>query len=279
MNTKMSFSVMLFAFAVIMNISCKKINDLQDTEETVDLSKKQSIADQFTDDAFNQMNDALESVGLVDGKKNTNITGRITTCAAVSVSGGSFPKTVTLDFGINGCTSGQNNVLRKGIITIVVSDTFRKPGSTAVMTFNNYYVNGYKKEGTITWLNTSAPGTRSWTRTYVNGVITAPDGRVWNHNSVRNISMVAGLSTPRDWSDDAYTITGTAQTVNPNGVSRQSTIQTPLHKEVSCDYIDQGSIFYQGNNHTLLLDFGNGTCDDQATVSVNNGTVRTITLR
>lgn len=279
MNTKMSFSVMLFAFAVFMNISCKKINDLQDTEETVDLSKKQSIADQFTDDAFNQMNDALESVGLVDGKKNTNITGRITTCAAVSVSGGSFPKTVTLDFGINGCTSGQNNVLRKGIITIVVSDTFRKPGSTAVMTFNNYYVNGYKKEGTITWLNTSTPGTRSWTRTYVNGVITAPDGRVWNHNSVRNISMVAGLSTPRDWSDDAYTITGTAQTVNPNGVSRQSTIQTPLHKAVSCDYIDQGSIFYQGNNHTLLLDFGNGTCDDQATVSVNNGTVRTITLR
>jgi hypothetical protein len=169
--------------------------------------------------------------------------------------------------------------LRKGIITIVVSDTFRKAGSTAVMSFNNYYVNGYKKEGTITWLNTSTPGTRSWTRTYVNGVITAADGRVWNHNSVRNISMVAGLSTPRDWSDDAYSITGTAQTVNPNGVSRQSTIQTPLHKAVSCDYIDQGSILYQGNNHTLLLDFGNGTCDDQATVTINNGTIRTITLR
>lgn len=278
MGTKTIFQLMLIACTVTLTISCKKIAELQDTDATIDLSQKQSTADRLTDDAFNVMNDALESQGLVDGKVGSGQTGRITTCAAVSVSSGAFPKTITLDFGINGCTSGSSNILRKGIINIVLSDSLYKTGSTAVMTFNNYYVNGYKKDGTVTWLNTSTPNVRSWKRTYTNGIITAPDGRVWNHNSIRFIQKVAGMSTPRDWTDDAYTITGSAQTTNPNGNTRQSTIQTPLHKANSCDYIDEGSILYQGPNHSLLLDFGNGSCDNQATVSINGGNIRTINL-
>ena len=32
------------------------------------------------------------------------------------------------------------------------------------MTFDNYYVSGFKKEGTITWTNTSQGGIKSWER-------------------------------------------------------------------------------------------------------------------
>ncbi|MFM7379507.1 MAG: hypothetical protein ACKO2X_00190, partial [Bacteroidota bacterium] len=55
-------------------------------------------------------------------------------------------------------------------------------------------------------------------------------------------------------------------------------ILTPLRKEGSCRWLVSGYIQFSRNNQTSrTLDFGNGACDDQATITTSNG-VRTITL-
>ena len=257
--------------------SCKKNNTItSEIETTFDLTGKQAISESLTDDANNVLDETTETLGL-SGNKAPLINNGTLSCALVTVSPGTFPKTITLDFG-TGCTNPNSNIERSGIVHIVLSDSFRLTGSTAIMTFDNYYVNGYKKEGTITWTNTSTATVRSWSRQVVNGKITAPDGRFWFHNGLKQITQVAGNNTPRILLDDAFSITGSSLITNSLGDTRTATIEIPLHKRVDCDHVDEGSIRFQGPNHFATLDFGNGTCDAIATISINNYQPRTITL-
>lgn len=277
---KITRKIVLMAAVVTINatlISCKKdsVVDTTEIETTFDLSGKQAIADGLTEDANDVLDETVESQNL-SGAREPLVASGTATCAQVTVSPGAFPKTITLDFGA-GCTS-NNGITRSGIVTIVLSDSLRHNGTTATMTFQNYYVNGYHKEGTITWTNTSTASTRSWHREVANGRITAPDGRSWTHSSSRDITQVAGVNTPRVLIDDAFSVTGNGTVTNSNGVTRTSTILTALHKMVACAHIDQGSIKYQGPNHYATLDFGNGTCDNIATISIDGYTPRTITL-
>jgi len=276
MNTK-NLSLIFALLCITSLFSCKKNTDTTEFDNTFDLTSKQAISDNLTEDDNNVLDETVETLGL-SGAKEPLICNGTTSCAQVTVSAGGFPKTITLDFGTTGCSNPNSGVVRRGIINIVLSDSLRRPGSTAVMTFNNYYVNGYKRDGTVTWTNTSTAGTRSWRREVTNGQITSPTGAVWYHSGVKNITQVAGTSTPRNLLDDAFSITGSGQTTNSSGVTRQHTIIIPLHKQVICDYIDQGSIQIQGPNHTATLDFGNGTCDNIATITVDNYPTRTITL-
>ena len=59
-----------------------------------------------------------------------------------------------------------------------------------------------------------------------------------------------------------------------------TTIQNPLIKRADCfKYFVQGTIAITNiNNKTMTLDYGTGTCDNVATVTVN-GHTRTIQLR
>lgn len=271
--------IWLAALALTLGISsCTKTSDnlSGDIETTFDLSGKQAISENLTDDAQNLLNEAAESTGL-SGSREPLVCSGTTSCASISVSPGAFPKTITLDFG-TGCTNPGSGVVRRGIVNIVLSDSFRLSGSTAVVTFQNYFVNNYKKEGTITWTNTSTSSTRSWSRQVANGKITAPDGRYWLHTSTKNVVQMAGVSTPRNLLDDAFSITGTGQVTNAAGNSRTSTILTPLHKQVICDHVDQGTVRHENTNHYAIVDYGNGTCDNVATISINGFPPRTIIL-
>ena len=138
--------------------SCKKDNTTNSSEDEITTTVELSSNDAFTENITEDANDILMEASVtnnfsgsapVTATQSMNILG----CATVDISPTQgFPKTITIDFG-SGCTIGD--VTRKGIITIVVSDSIRKSGSTAVMSFTNYYVNGFKKEGAITWTNTS----------------------------------------------------------------------------------------------------------------------------
>ncbi|MDB5271329.1 MAG: hypothetical protein JWP58_4369 [Hymenobacter sp.] len=77
-----------------------------------------------------------------------------------------------------------------------------------------------------------------------------------------------------------YRVTGMAAGTNRKGVSYTTTVQTPLIKSSTCfKYFTAGTInITNSNNKTMTLDYGNGTCDNVATVTVN-GHTKTIALR
>ena len=274
----MVFAMAAFTFVIS---SCKKTNSTTDDEvtTTLTLGANQAIADNLTEDANDVLNETAVQYNFSGSRTTESVqTTNILSCATVTVTPlQGFPKTVVIDFG-TGCTS-TNGIVRKGKINVTISDSLRKSGSVAVMTFDGYYVSGYKKEGTITWTNTSQGGTRSWQRKVENGKITAPDGSYWMHTALKNITQIAGSSTPNNLLDDVYSITGTSTVTNASGVSRTSTILQALEKQTTCSNIDKGQVKVQGPNHYAVIDYGDGTCDNVATISIDGGAPKTILLR
>lgn len=283
----MKLKNLLPAFAAVVLIgfaSCKKTDAASDSSEyesTFELSADQGIADNIVQDANDILNEVtsdknLQGSGFV---YDPNQSQNFVSCAAVTVTPASgFPKTITLDFGASGCTS-QSGVTRSGIITVTLTDSLRHTGSVATMNFSNYYVSGWKKEGTITWTNNSANGVKSWSRVCANGKITAPDGvRYWLHSGTQLITQTAGSSTP-NLLDDVFSITGSCQVTNAAGIGRTATILTPLQKKFICSNIDMGTVKIQGPNHYATINYGDGTCDNIATISIDGRPERTFQLR
>ena len=273
----------MLGMAVLSFTACKKSNDTTATDPneeatSVQMQKDGAVSDFVVEDANDLFNQAADDNNLNGARPDNSANTNIIPCATVTVTPLSgFPKDVIIDFG-TGCTNPITHVTRSGKIMIHITDSLRHTGSVSTMTFDNYYVNLFKHEGTITWTNTSVAPHRSWTRTVVNGKITAPDGRFWIHNATHSVEQVEGNATPHNPFDDAFSITGNSSTTNSNNITRTHTIITALHKRVICHNIDMGSVSIVGPHHTVLLDYGTGTCDNLATISVDGGAPQTIVL-
>jgi hypothetical protein len=275
---------LIFALLLTSLISCKKENNIsvvpQDQEATFELSTGQAVADNLTEDANEIFMEAAANKSLLGSNFSSQavITSNVISSAVVTVSpAAGFPKNITIDFG-NGITSA-NGITHKGKINVVLSDSVRKAGSTAVITFTNYYINTFKKEGTITWTNTSTPTTKSWQRKVTDGKISAPDGRYWLHTGVREVVQIAGTLTPCNLLDDVFLITGNHTVTNAAGITRNCYITEALQKQTTCDNIGAGKQKVEGGSHYATIDFGNGDCDKSATISIDGNTPRTIQLR
>jgi len=280
MKTKKLITVLTLGISVMFT-SCKKDDatpaDSTEIETTFALSADQAVADNLTEDANDVMMQVAEEKDLTGNFTGAPIEISNFLCATVTVTPqNGFPKTVVIDFG-TGCTSPYG-IHRRGIIQVVISDSLRKSGSTAVMTFDNYYVNTFKKEGTINWTNTSTTVTKSWRREVVNGKVTALNGRFWLHTGIKEVVQTQGVTTPHNPLDDIFSITGNSTVTNANGKSRSATILEPLQKKIICKNIDRGRIRFEGPNHFAVLDFGNGVCDDVAVISIDGYTPHTIQL-
>lgn len=276
-------NLVVAATAIMIAFSACKKNKTDiigtEVETTFELSSNQAMADNLTEDANDVFNEAAMDKGLMGNTpvSPTGTTG-ILGCATVSVTPTTgFPKTMVIDFG-TGCTS-PNGITRKGIVRILLSDSVRKPGSTSTMTFENYFVNGFKKEGTITWTNTSTAGTKSWQRKAENGKITSPTGNYWLHSGIKNVTQTAGTATPNILLDDVFSVTGNHTVTNSAGKTRTSTILEALQKKTICENIDKGTIKVEGPSHNAVIDFGDGTCDKLATISIDGNPARVILLR
>jgi len=282
MKTKNLFTITAITVALFSFTACKKENaavtNAAEQETTFDLSTGQAVADNITEDANGVFMEAAATKNLLGGNSQAVATTNSITGAVVTVSPApGFPKTITIDFG-SGYTS-SNGITHKGKINVVLSDSVRKTGSTAVINFANYYVNGFKKEGTVTWTNTSTATAKGWQRKVENGKISAPDGRYWIHSGIRDAVQIAGANTPNSLLDDIFLITGNHTVTNASGKTRECFITEALEKKTVCDNICTGKLKVQGGSHIALIDFGNGDCDKLATISIDGGTPRTIVLR
>jgi hypothetical protein len=98
--------------------------------------------------------------------------------------------------------------------------------------------------------------------------LTFPNGATYQRVGNRIREMIAGYTTPMIFIDNVYSITGSWTTSFPSGI-RTSTITSPLRIEASCPNIVSGVISIVGPNATSSINYGNGNCDNQAILTVN----------
>lgn len=198
-------------------------------------------------------------------------------CATVTKD--TVAKRITIDFGTGNCT-GNDGKERRGKIYIDYTGPFKQTGSVRTITFDNYYVNDNKVEGTktITTIEGMDTPTPEWKVAVTGQLILANNAGTVSWTSDRTRKMIQGKDTPQ-WTDDVYTIEGSGSGVSARGVNFTTNITTALRKEIGCKWFVSGVIEHKPDDKpTRKLDFGNGTCDDQAELTVGNKH-KTITLR
>jgi hypothetical protein len=228
---------------------------------------------------------------MASGAEGTDANARVTACPSVTIEmvnpPALFPKKVTLDFG-TGCVSQRDGRHRKGKIIILYSNRLTIPGASATTTFDGYYVDSIKVEGTHKITNISDPNAlaKKWKVEVIDAKLTMPNGNFTEWNRTHTITHIEGLTATnvRDWvlKVEGY---GNGRTKR-NGiiVAWNAEITDPLIKRFNCRWIVKGKIRVKRLNLTsnsrweALIDFGNGNCDNRATITVN-GNTREIILR
>lgn len=209
-------------------------------------------------------------------------TTAVTGCPTVSWSDsmGNFPNTCTIDFGTS-CT-GQNGHVMSGKIIVDVSGPYFTQGSVRVTHTENFTCDGNSLDFTRTVTNQgfNSNGLMYWTVQVAGTRVRASDSTeaTWSADRIR--TMTAGLDTQDNPQDDVIEITGTATGTCHMGHAFTSTITTPLVKRGDCQWIVSGVevTTADGRRGQRTLDFGDGSCDDQGTVTLRDGSTRTITL-
>lgn len=268
--TKRIAFIALTLFITFAYSGCKK-NDREDDKETTS-SRDNAIAENAFAGVFKSIGEFTDSTSLL----------RISSCASYtvdSVGTTSWPKTLTINFGSTNCMGSDGN-LRRG--TIIASFTGRYRDSLTVISISligYYHNNNLVQVGTHTITNNghNAAGNLSYSINVQNASITNSNGTIaWN--STRTREWIAGESTTTNPSDDVYSITGSATGTGVNGNTFNVTINSPLIVALNCPYIEQGILALSPQNlSTRYVDFGNGACDNEATVTIN-GVVYNVTM-
>ncbi len=249
--------------------ACKKDETSTVTTEQITAAEDQTAANDLYEDIDEQVDIAVETRGGGG------------TCPTVIIdpADGSYPRTMTIDFGTDGCT-GPDGRVRKGQIVVEITDTLTIVGAVRTATFVNFFVDGAQLEGTRTLTNQgpNADGNSTFSRTVAGGKITFPDGEsvTWEANHV--ITLIAGGNT-NIIIDNVWEVTGGSSGVNRNGNSFSTEIVTPLLRKRVCPWIVSGTKALTVNGKTLTIDYGDGTCDRKATVVGPNGGTRQILIR
>ena len=270
---KTYFSQIVIAlFLVAFFASCDTNKDENSTNSFQSV-KDNALSENIYNDVFEQVNSAsTSSQDELNGGTKAVLSG----CATITLTPFdtiTWPKTLTIDFGTSNCLGTDGNY-RRGIIQAVLTDWYREPGSVRTVTFLDYYVNDNKVDGMKTIENNgyNTNSNLNYDITVTNGIITKPDSSQIFWSASRNREWINGDST---WVliDDEYLISGYTDGINSLGDTFGVTINVPLHFKVGCPWMMAGEITLENQNlPDRVVDFGNGTCDNQATVTVNGNT-------
>ena len=275
--TLRSFALACLASAALLTTGCNRNNDVTPTE---DITTAEDRTDDNSETAMSS--EAAQLAGPTDpqtqGSPNVisdnDFRARFGSCATRSYDFAT--KTLTIDFGTTNCLCADVRYRRGKILVRFTTDVNRRTAG-AVVTRENYFVNDNQHTATRTFTDI---GNGSFTVDVTNAsIIRANNGGTHSWTANWTFTRTAGFGTPQV-ADDVYSVTGSATGTNRKNVGYTTTIQNPLIKRADCPkYFVQGTIvIINTNSKTMTLDYGTGTCDNVATVTVN-GHTRTIQLR
>ncbi|HRY99806.1 MAG TPA: hypothetical protein P5550_12190 [Bacteroidales bacterium] len=264
--------------------SCDKEREsVTDATEEIQQTKDQLVTDALMDDIEFTEEDmvtyAADSLQNPHPGGNPPNWGPCATVTIVPFDTITWPKTITVDFGPVNCLCNDGKY-RRGQLVSVVSAPKHDSLSTRVVTPVGYFVNDHHIEGVSTYQNLGhVNGALTLTASLVNGRITKPNGDTATMDRQRTRVFLAGENTPypQIW-DDIWALSGSQSGVSFNGDTYSMLITSPLVAPRACSWIVSGTREMQRNNLPLrVVDFGNGVCDNIATVTVN-GVTHTIYL-
>ena len=261
-------------------ISCDSTNDGNDnnpalTAKDIAVNSKIDVA---IDDVVYIVEDQYTAQQSISNRSSTTSKSILPTCATFTTVLVDGTWTRTIDFGSAGCTLPNGNVL-KGKIIISFSNDFTSKSRTLSYRFVDFYHNGKLLQGnkSITYESKSTEllATEHPVMTFtVDMKITFDDGKVYSRTGTTVKETVEGNETPLNWEDNVFLVTGNSATSLANGDTVTTVITTPLRYITSCKlpFPVSGIVSITKNTSVGTLDFGDGKCDNLATLTIDGVT-------
>jgi len=284
MKSKKLFRLVLIAsISSLVLFSCRRDKKEEEQPSPIDnetqSASNNALAEGIYNDVHNMSDQAVNDGNLTTYKIAGSLEDMALTCVDTIIRDTvSSPRRTIIDFGTDN-TICQDGKVRKGKIIISHTGRYRDSATVITTTFDEFFVNNNKVMGTKTVTNKGRNSLGQPTYTInVNGSILLANGTgtlTWS--SARTRVWTQGYNT-LFWNDDVYSITGSASGTTAAGKSFDMQITTALIKQIGCRHFVSGKFdFTPQTKPTRTIDYGSGTCDNNATVTIN-GTTYPITL-
>lgn len=177
--------------------------------------------------------------------------------------------TMEVDFGSG--TNCQDGRLRTGKLNVSFQGLWNQNGTIATVTPENYTSSEDALEFTmeITCLGENADGQDEWTVEVSNGRIYTAQGPIgWDCE--QTFTQIEGQGTADVW-DNVYLMEGSTSGTARNTIPFTTTAIEPLRSRLDCRHVAAGisEITPQGFQ-SRTLDYGAGTCDNRAILTIGD---------
>lgn len=247
--------------------------DQNGTVKAVDLAASIDEVDGILDENLFYAINFLDFNGIT-GKGGDDRSGFFSSCVTFTMETLDGTTTITIGFEPD-CTDRNGNVFSG---TATFSWTKTDTSGERSVSFTDFAVNGYVVNGskTFSFASINANGNPEMSSTVDISVLT--DAGTITKVGSKLIQITAGGDTDSSM-DDEVTTTGSFTYTGADGMVLSMTIDPALVKPAECKYIASGVKAYTLDGTVSTLDYGDGSCDEVATLTEADGTMTEITLR
>lgn len=268
------------AVLISMFISCEK-DDLIIDDSSISLSEDvaldasieevESVVDEYSLYAKGLDFEALTDKG---GGRIFDRTKFFSSCVNFEKEVTDNLKTIIITF-LEDCVDKRGNEV-SGMI--VITKEMLESSKSRSITFTDFSVNGYVVNGTRDYEHVdSNEGGNPEMSCSVNLTIETEEGTITKIGS-RLVEVTAGGDTD-EYEDNELTITGSHTLTKADGTVVEMEITVSLIKPAGCKYVASGVKEITKNEEVSTLDYGDGTCDDVATLTNPDGTTEEIEIK
>lgn len=300
-TTKTTLAIAAIALSMaVAAVSCRK----KETTPTpidgdVNSASDNSMAERTSDDVNNMIGIAVDDSGVAYYRYQSE-TEALLGCGTIARD--TANKKVTITFNGSACQDGHT---RSGSVTFdylagYPAKYYRNPGFKCTVTSSNYVVDGNAVSVNKTVTNTTSPTfnpattNMTWTITSNISIVKSNGTISWNATKYKTLlntsdpNVYQGQATPIIWNKAKVGITGNATGTTASGESFTANVTSQLVRDFTCSpdaahprhhpFIQGKFEFTPGTKYIRYFDYGSGTCDNTATVTIN-GNIYTITLK
>ncbi|TAI48801.1 hypothetical protein [Flagellimonas allohymeniacidonis] len=231
--------------------------ELSQTElQTIlDVDDAAGVADQALTELF--ANSGAATKGLSLTQKND--------CYSAEYSQSGFVAT------FNNCVlNGTDNVNGTLIVTYEVGNE----SAAFTATYQDFFVGTLKINGTRSYTLTANAEQNAFFFNVTSEIsVEFEDGNVISENGTKTFGLIFGDTIETT----SFTLSG-SWTVTANGNTYAIESDEDLEGNFGCEHFTSGSMDVEKNGLTVNVDFGDGECDDKATLTYPNGATEELTL-
>jgi hypothetical protein len=280
MKKKGILSALMLAIVTALLIlpSCSREDDGTISETDLALAQDEAYADALYNEVDNMVIETITTLDVnaysVSSLKSTSDEEPCFTVTVDHPDSTRFPKIVTIDYG-EGCTIvfRDDTITRKGQIIITVTDRWFMEGAQHIVTFNNFYLNDAKIEGTriITNLGLNDLLHLEHSITLEGGKVTFPDETFMSRDAEHVREWIRHFNPQLD----TVKITGSATGINLLGEEYNRVITEPLVLVHCPDYrwrwviVDGTMEISNSVTGSTTIDYQSDGCDGTIVVNKN----------